>query len=277
MAMKCLLGTLVLSTACVTATPASSLAQEPAKPVDQEPAEAPAPPRPAPHRPARGPRGFLSANVGGLLTANDFTTSGSFPVYQENATFQTDYKVPSALALDIGGGVALWRNLGVAVAVTWDQPKGDASLTGSVPHPFFLNKPRSVSGTVPGLEHTDTAVHVNAAWIAPLNKKVLLVAFGGPSFFSVKQDLVTQFTFADTYPYDEASFSSATVSKVSKSAVGFNAGVDVTYFLTRKHNVGVGGVLRFTRASLTLPSTNLSNVSVDAGGAIVSGGVRWVF
>ena len=272
MAMKQLLCTLVLSAALVFGIQAPSVAQMPPPP---KPAKAPAPAPPASVKPARGPRGFVSVNVGGLLTANDFTSSGSFPVYQEQATFQTAYKVPSVLAYDIGGGVALWRSLGVAIAFTSDQPKGDASLTGSVPHPFFLNKPRAVSGTVPGLKHTDTAVHVNVAWIAPLSPKLLLVAFGGPSFFTVKQDVVTQFAFIDAYPYDEASFSSATVSKVSESAVGFNAGVDVTYRFTR--NFGVGGVIRFTRASLTFSAANVSNVSVDAGGAIASGGVRWVF
>jgi len=268
MAIKQLLGTLVLGAVWITITPAVSLAQAPPPPATP----------PAPHASAhstRGPRGFLSANVGGLLTANDFTSSGSFSVYQEQATFQTNYKVPSVIAFDIGGGFALWRHLGVAIAVTSDQPKGDASLTGSVPHPFFLNKPRSVSGSVPGLKHTDTAVHVNAAWFAPIGPKFLVVAFGGPSFFTVKQDLVTQFAFTDVYPYDEATFSSATVSNVNKSAVGFNAGLDVMYRFTR--SFGVGGVIRFARASVKLSAANLSNVSVDAGGVIASGGVRWVF
>jgi hypothetical protein len=261
---------LLAGVAALALLPAAALAQG-----TPAPAPKPAPVMRPAARPKTGVRGFLSANVGGLLTANDFSASGSFDVYQEKATYDTSYKVPSKMAFDIGGGVALWRHLGVAVAVTADQPKGDASLTGSVPHPFFLNKARSVSGTIPALQHSDTAVHVDAAWFAPVSPKLLVVAFGGPSFFSVKQDLVSGFRFTDVYPFDAATFESASVSSASTSVVGFNAGVDVTYRITR--SFGVGGVLRFARATVSLSAGSTASTSIDVGGAIASAGVRWVF
>jgi len=46
---------------------------------------------------------------------------------------------------------------------------------------------------------------------------------GGPSWFSVGQDLVSDVTVTQTYPYDTAAFASATAVHRSRSRVGFNA------------------------------------------------------
>ena len=104
----------------------------------------------------------------------------------------------------------------------------------------------------------------------PVGKKMSVVVFGGPSFFTVKQSVVTAIQFQDAYPYDEATFTGATVATEEESKTGFNAGADVAYYFTK--NVGVGGIVRFSAAK-----TTFSLGDVDAGGALVGGGVRLRF
>ena len=97
-----------------------------------------------------------------------------------------------------------------------------------------------------------------------------VVAFGGPSFFTVKQSVVTAVQRTEAYPYDEATFSGATVETEEESTNGFNVGADVAYYFTK--NIGVGGIVRFSSATAAF-----SLGDVDAGGALVGGGVRLRF
>jgi len=69
---------------------------------------------------------------------------------------------------------------------------------------------------------------------------------------------------------------SATTERAEKTKLGFNVGADVGYRLS--HRVGVGGLVRYSRVSLSLPlAGSASGVSVDAGGLQVGGGVRFYF
>jgi hypothetical protein len=99
---------------------------------------------------------------------------------------------------------------------------------------------------------------------------------GGPTFFNVSQDLVSDVIVTDTYPYDTAAFSSATVSKVSVGKTGFNVGGDVAYKFSK--NVGVGGLIRYSKASVNFPLAGAaSGVTTDVGGLQAGGGIRFYF
>jgi hypothetical protein len=98
---------------------------------------------------------------------------------------------------------------------------------------------------------------------------------GGPSYISVGQTIATDVQYAQTYPYDTATFTSATTTHPSKGAVGFNAGADVAWMFRR--NVGVGGLVQFSRAMVKLPASGGRTISFDAGGAQIGAGLRLVF
>jgi hypothetical protein len=117
-------------------------------------------------------------------------------------------------------------------------------------------------------------VHVQAQVLAPVGRNLMVMVFGGPSFFQVEQDLVTAFTWVDSYPFDDASLGAATTTSAQGSSVGFNAGVDVAYFFTER--VGVGGVLQFSRATVGIDGTGISE-DVKAGGTRAGGGLRLRF
>jgi hypothetical protein len=222
------------------------------------------------------PIGWLSANVGGQVTTTDFDDSVTFPSpYAEDGTYTARYKVPSAVAIDVGGAVRIWRHFYAGAAVTYLSAKDDAEVSAQYPHPFFKNKHRPVSGTAAGMQRDETAVHVQAAWLVPVSPRLHLALFGGPSFFSVKQDVVTGVRVTETYPFDEAAFAGVSQERSSESAIGFNVGVDSMFMFTR--HVGAGGLARFSRATVDLTTGNQSRVSVDVGGLIVSAGLRVAF
>ena len=65
-------------------------------------------------------------------------------------------------------------------------------ISGTVPHPFFFNRARAISGVTSGARQ-EMAVHVDAMWVVPIRPKMTLAVFGGPSFYNVKQTVVSDY------------------------------------------------------------------------------------
>ena len=219
-------------------------------------------------------RGFIVVNGGYQMTRHDFEKASTFRANAEDGSFTTDYEVKGGPTFDVAGGARLWRRLAVGVGVTRFSRSTRSTLNGSVPHPFSFNHLRSVTGDVAGLKREELIVDVQARAIAPIGPRLEVVAFGGPSFFQVKQGMVTAFTWAESYPFDEATFGSATTARARGSKLGFNAGVDVAFFISRQ--VGVGGTIQFSGTTLDLESA-AGTQEVKAGGARAGGGLRLRF
>ena len=86
---------------------------------------------------------------------------------------------------------------------------------------------------------------------------------------------MSDIAFSQTYPYDTASFTSATSSEQTRSQLGYNAGADVAYYFSDA--IGIGFVARFRRASIDFGSADGSTVGVDVGGLQTGGGLRLRF
>ena len=220
-------------------------------------------------------RGFISVNGAYQPTANDFSDRFEFEKDLETGTTEVDYPVKGGVVFDGGGGVRLWKGLGAGVAVSYFTHNDAAATTTRSPHPFFLNQFREVSGDTRSLSRTETAVHVQALYFWDPAGPLRLVLSGGPTFFSVEQELVTAVQLVEEYPYDTAQFSNVTADKIKESKVAFNVGADVLWMFSR--SIGAGGLVRFSRASVDLGAPNNRSVSVDAGGVSVGGGLRVVF
>jgi hypothetical protein len=215
-------------------------------------------------------RAFISGNAGWQLSSTTFSDSRTLTdagqVDTEKRTLKADYETKSGPTFDIGGAVRLWGGLGAGVAVTRYSKSGDIGVSGTVPHPFFFNQPRAIDGIAPG-KREELAVHVDAVYVVPVNPRLQIAIFGGPSFFNVKQTVVSDYTFSQAYPYDSAAFTGATSAEESKSVTGFNVGADVGYYFTDV--IGIGGVIRFSRATF-----DASVGKIDVGGPEVGFGVR---
>ncbi len=218
--------------------------------------------------------GFLVINGGYQVTANDFRDSAIRHDNAEDGRLESTYVVKGGPAINAAGGV-VWRRLGIGVGVSRFTVVTPASVTGTVPHPFFFNQLRSVNGEAAGLTREELAVDVQVRGVFPIGTRVQVMVFGGPSFFQVKQGVVTDFTYTDSYPYDEAQFGAATTTNASVSKTGFNAGGDLAFFFTR--NVGLGATVQVSGTTVALPAAGGASQDVKVGGVKVGGGLRLRF
>jgi opacity protein-like surface antigen len=231
-------------------------------------------PRPAPAaRPMISGRVFISVDGMYQVGSNDFTDTATIRENAEDGRFKTDYQVKAGPAFNISGGALLWRNLAIGVGVTRFSTSTVTALDAAVPHPFFFNQPRSVMGEFEG-DRSELAVHVQVRGMIPISDRVQVTLFGGPSFFTIEQSIVSDFDYSESYPFDTATFTRAIADTQSESKIGFNVGGDVAYFFSRQ--VGIGVTAQYTGATveMTVPS---GTADVKAGGGQIGGGLRLRF
>jgi hypothetical protein len=215
-------------------------------------------------------RGYVNVN-GWFQPSSSFSNTVRPLDFAEPSEIDNRYQTGGVPGFEADGGVRIWRNLAVGAGVSRFSKETTAAVSAQIPHPFFFNKPRAVSGDAASLTRDETAVHLQALWMVAISRRWQLALSGGPSWFSVGQDLVGDVTVTQTYPFDAATFASATSVHRSQSKIGFNAGADVSYLLGS--HVGVGFGVMFSHAAIPLDDT----LTVDAGGAHVGGGLRFRF
>jgi hypothetical protein len=231
-------------------------------------------------------RVYVSVNGAFQSTTNDFGDRFEFDKDLETGSTDVDYRVGSGVVFDGGGGVRLWKNFGVGAAVSVFNRKNPADTTTRSPHPFLFNQGREVTGAADDITRTETAVHVQAMYFLATSGHLRVVLSGGPTFFRLKQDLVSEVALTETFPYDTAAFSTVRKQTITGTAPSFNVGADVVWML--RPGFGVGGLVRFSRASIDLdaPVSRASSelnapsnrtVSVDGGGIYAGGGIRLLF
>lgn len=236
---------------------------------------------------AQGTQGFANISFGVQNPATkDFTQNAEAPLREETASFEATYKLKSGSAFDLSGGVLFRSTFGVSIGFTRYSKDGTGEATVVLPHPFFFDEPASDTADTDAVEHTETAVHIDAVFAPRFNNKSLQVMlFAGPSRVKVTQRLVNDVQIRETlspdldYAIDITDFRYETDEP---SAWGFNVGGDVAYMFTS--NVGVGGMIRFVRATVDLHDAIESTVqdsgvtqSFKAGGVVAAFGLRVKF
>jgi len=234
-----------------------------------------APPPPPPPAAPKGMTGAfqITVDVGQRLTTPGFSDSFDVPLYTETEHVTTTYPDASGLFVGFGARYRIWKQLTVGVSASTFSHTGDATVTASLPHPFFDNTPRNVEGTA-STKQEEVGIYPTVGWLVPLSPRVQIALAAGPAIMRVKQQFVTSVHYSETYPYDTAIFTSADVDESSASAVGFYAGVDVSWMFSK--HVGAGGLVQYARATVNHKVGDRS-LSSDAGAAQVGGGLRLVF
>jgi len=217
----------------------------------------------------------INIDVGVQPSSSTFTGTNNNPVYNETATLTTNYTVPNGQFFDGGVILRVSGGFGVGVAASGFIRHDQAFISGAIPHPLLLNHPRPISGTSSSLEHDEIVGYIDAAYVLTVSRLDLAVS-AGPAFFTVNQDLVSNVTFTDVPPYNSVGFTGSAVTRAGATALGFNAGIDVGIKLSKY--VGIGGILRYSKASVTFPLENsTAGVHTDVGGAQAGGGLRLYF
>jgi hypothetical protein len=210
-------------------------------------------------------KGYVSVNGGGQAGSHDLSESGSFSLYEETATFSSTNKVKGGGMFDIGGAYRVWgHNLLAGLSFSHVASKSDGSLTGSIPDPLIFSRPRAVTKAFAGLKHSENAVHLDAIWMMPVANKIDVGISAGPTIFSVKQETIPSLTITEPGPTVTTAVASA-----SKTAVGFNIGVDAQYMLRKQY--GVGAVARYAVGSVSLPG---ASKKLTVGGFQIGVGAR---
>ena len=212
-------------------------------------------------------RGFAAFSAGLQIGTADVTSTQKFDLYGEEASLVSAQDVKGGLLLDGQAGYRVWRNLAVGVGVSFIQGKSDAAITGSIPDPIKFDSHRTASVTAADLSHRETWVTGLLTWVMPVTDKMDVFFSGGPAFVQVQQELPTGASVSEPGP----TLSNVTVTKFSKSGIGFVAGADVRYMLTSR--IGLGAMAKFAAASVALTD----DTSVDAGGFQLGAGVRIKF
>jgi opacity protein-like surface antigen len=217
----------------------------------------------------------ISANVGAQTGASRFTESDTRPSNGgETAAITVDHGVATALGFNVGAAVRIVPQFWLGVQYAMADMRPSASITAVSPHPLLFDAPRTVQGSINDVAHNEQNVHVDLMYTLPVHA-VDVKVMGGPTFFNLKQDFVSGVALNETYPFDTATFAGATTKRLSKTAVGFNGGVDISRLLTSQ--VGVGALIRYSRADVTFNDPDIGEQTVKAGGVELTAGVRLRF
>jgi hypothetical protein len=220
-------------------------------------------------------RVVISLSGGMQAAPTTFSDRFEFGRNLENASVEVQYGLQPAILFDGGIGIRLWQNVGAGVAVSHATRDDSADIDARIPHPFFFERLRTVTGSQSGINRTETAAHVQLQYSIATTPSVTLVLSAGPSWLNVAQELVTDVEYDETFPYDEATFRSAPARRSTASAIGFNAGAELRWMFAR--HVGAGGFARFTRATVDLETHDSRRIAVRAGGVQAGGGLRIAF
>jgi hypothetical protein len=220
-----------------------------------------------------------SVNFGFQAGSGDISQSLQPIIYDEAAKVDVSQTYENGPLIDVGGSYMLFGKWGVGVSYNHTSGDGNATIAAQIPDPKVFDNPRAVSLAANGLKHNEDAVHVDVLYRFAATPKIDVTVGGGPTFFAMKQEFVTEFAVTETSPPPGPYVNPTvipTVTAVKKSPVGFNIGADVTYMVTP--SMGVGLLLRFAHAnpSLDVPNTP-TPIEVRAGGFQIGGGFRYRF
>lgn len=220
-------------------------------------------------------RVYFGLNFAAQSGSTDLNGERTFTIYEEQARLATEGRGGAGPMIDLSVGAYVWRNVSVGIGFNKASSKDDATISGAVPHPLFFSRPRNFSDTVPALNRDETAVHLQFGYTLPINEKLDVMVYAGPSFFRVGQDVVSSIDVAERgFPFD-AVLGQATVRRQNDNPVGGHIGADATYKLYTWNTVtlGAGGFFRYAGSSTDLRVLD-TDVKSDVGGAQVGFGVR---
>lgn len=206
-------------------------------------------------------------SFGAQTRSGDFTQRLTPTIYDETATIDIAQNYESGGLFDIGGEALIFGDLGVGVHFTRTAGDGTAAIAAQIPDRLFFDRLRAATGVADGLDHTENAVHVQVLYRFAATPKVDVTVGIGPTFFSVKQELINSVEVVEPTPSITPQ-----VVEASDSPVGVNVGADITYMVTER--VGAGVLLRYATGSADLTTPGGGAVSLDAGGFQFAAGVR---
>jgi len=213
-------------------------------------------------------RGYINVGWGVESGSSAMSDTRTSLIYEESATITSAADFTSGSLFDVGVGIRVWKNLTVGAAYHQEQNDTNGELTGSIPSPVFFNRPRNLSVEVQNLDRKESAAHLVIGWMVPIGAKFDVMVFGGPSFFRINQDSVSEVTITEPGGAFTTVTAAAQITERAKSVTGYNVGMDATYIVWSNDSirVGAGGFVRFTQASTEIEMLSGNAQPTDVGG-----------
>ena len=219
-------------------------------------------------------RGYFNFNIGFESTSGTLNDATTFTIYEEAGSRTIEQNVDSGSIIDFSVGSRVWRNVSAGIGFHRGSNQSEASGTLSVPHPLIFNSNRNATVAAGELERSESAFHIQVGYMIPFSEQLSVHVTAGPSFFRLSQEVLADVTFTEQAPFNTVNVSGVTGERTD-SAVGINAGVDVTYqfWESDAYRIGAGAFLRYAGASARI--TVLQNeVDTDVGGLQFGLGLR---
>lgn len=216
----------------------------------------------------------VSVNAGYQTQSRDIAGSGTYSIYEEDATFTTSQTIDSGIIFDASADYQIMDRFAIGVGWTTFSKKSPAQVSVLVPHPAFFGQFRTANVEAADIEHRANTINIDAVFRYPLSAKMDIVVSAGPSIVMVNQEVVTGFTVQQETapPFNAPTVSSVTATATKKTTVGFNAGADFAYMFNRHYGAGAG--FRYTFASADIEGVT---DSLKIGGVQVLFGARLRF
>ena len=178
---------------------------------------------------------------------------------------ETSYPVDAGASSTAARRVRLWKGLAVggaclAFTVDWHR----RGRRPRVPHPFFLQRHRQVTGEADGMRREETAVHIQAQYqLPPFGRLHVRPGRRAEHHRRQADDRRSTSTTRRSSPTIPRRSPASIRSASTGTATGFNAGVDLQWMFTRTS--ASAALVRFTQATVDLDVDNRT-IQVDAGG-----------
>jgi hypothetical protein len=208
-------------------------------------------------------------NVGVAVAAEDaFSMRASGEIFSEQADFAADYSLPRGASFDFGGGVMITPIIGVGVSFSGTAHEDIALLSARIPHPRIFNVYATDDApTDQVLQRIESGVNLQAMIVPVQSPHFRFRVFGGPTFFRVQQDAVTDIRYEQNYllflPVNTIEITEFDHERIEATGWGFHGGADASFFFNRV--VGVGGFAKFSRGSVDLENTLATAIGDDRG------------
>jgi hypothetical protein len=218
-------------------------------------------------------RGFVSIFAGLQGTDGASAQAGTFPIYDETGAWAVEQSFDGGGLFWFGGGFKVWNNLAIGAAYSRVTDTQDATVTVRAPHPLLFDTPRTASASQGGLKHNENVFHLQALYVAPVGERFELTVGGGPSFFTVTHDFVTDARFTENgAPFTAITVANVQVEEADATVVGFNIGAEAAFYFTDR--IGAAGFFRYSAATADMETAGGASREVDCGGPSFGGGLK---
>src|SRR5262245_37080269 len=202
--------------------------------------------------------------------AVDYSETRTFTQFVEQGRIDAAYTNSGKVGVELGLQYNLVPHFGLQAGYALNNRDTDATITASIPHPFYFNQPRTATAQATDYSYRESIIFVDLVGNGRSGKWEYDV-FAGVSFFKVEPDVVSEIQFNQTYPYDSVTITGTPKTSLSANKTGYNVGANLDYHFSEHVGFGIQG--RYSRAKFSFVTTPGNNLDLDAGGFQAGAGI----